>query len=193
MQGSNGTKFQSITGSLGQSSFTSPGNLFVPFPVLLPNQQKKTCSSSQCFFTQQESKFSCLIPPQSYWVHSHFCRDLPCEFTCSIRSLTPCFGEAASRSGAVGLVMPHGCCSSTPCTLWYQLVSLRYRHNTGRRDVPQNKAQFHKRANWWPGPEHDRFLLLKNRCIYTSMCQGDSGTLSGVVVGSEWAVSEWCI
>lgn len=132
MQGSNGTKFQSILGSLGQSSFTSPGKLFVPFPVLLPNQQKKMCSSSQCFFTQQESKFNCLILPQSYWVHSHFCRDLPCEFTCSSWALwlpgtvlycgaTQCFREAASCSGAAGLVMPRGCSSSTPCTLWYRL------------------------------------------------------------------------
>lgn len=135
MQGSNGTKFQSIIGSLGQSSFTSPGKPFVPFPVLLPNQQKKMCSSSQRFFTQQGSKFSCLILPQSYWVHSHFCRDLPCEFTCSswalrlpgtvpCRSVMPCFGEAAAHWGAVGLLMLQGCCSSTACALWYQLQFL---------------------------------------------------------------------
>ena len=126
MQGSNGTKFQSIIGSLGRSSSTSPGKLFIPFPVLLPKQQSKMCSSSPCFFTQQESKLSCLIRPQSYCVHSLFCRDLPCEFmrpswalrlpgTVPRRGARLCYGEA------VAMVVPHGWCCSHPCAPWYRL------------------------------------------------------------------------
>lgn len=141
-----------------------------------------------------------------------FCRDLPGELTLSAGALSCqegvpqgtvlCYGGAADNLGAAGLVVMHGCWSSIPCTLWYWLAVgwLRFlravgtlSHNASRGDIPQKKAELHRRKKQWPCPEHCSLLPLKNRFINTSTCQDGSGTVSEVAAVSERAVFEQSI
>lgn len=211
MQGSNSTKFQRIIGSLGWSSFTSSGKPFVPFPVLLPKQHKKTCSFSQCFFTQQGRKIQLCDPASEppaplpsaetslvslrclleLWAARRVSHRAQC---CAMEGLQTIWGQRGWLwCTDADLAFPAPCGTGS---LWddrFLHAVGTPSHNTSRGDLLQKKAELHGRKKQWPCPEHYSLLPLKNRFINTSTCQDGSGTVSEVAAVSEWAVFEQSI
>lgn len=195
VQGSNGTKFQSITDN-------SVLLLQLLFQSYYPSSKKRCAVSLSAFLTHKRANSAIwsqlratgFIPtsaetsPVSLHVPVGLCScwrrcptAVPChtlESLCLVRKQWSwlCHMDA-------GVTLPDSVVLSP--------VSLGYKHGTGQRGVPQNKAQLHRRANSWLQPQKYCFLHPRKRCIYTSVSQSGSGTFSEVVVGSEWTVSVW--